>query len=371
MVHSPSTGAKRTGFTLIELLVVIAIIAILIGLLLPAVQKVREAAARIQSANNLKQMGLAFHNFNDTRGKLPPTLGWLPKPTNGLLYSPGGAFGTAFFHILPFIEQDNLYKSSYATQNYVYYTTQGFSSSGSYTYPDPTYGYTYSYSYNYGSYGTTTYVNPGVAAYWGPNLYSSPLKVYQGPNDPTLTSTSDGSCSYLLNTAVFDKELAIQQISDGSSNTVLVAEGYSSCYGYSNTSSGYTYAYRYSYWPGYAYSYNYGTYNYAYFYDYVYTSSYSYHWTGSYYLSHGYTDSSYTYSASYYTPRFSPVAGKSFQVRPSPSQCDGSIPQGLASGVMLALLGDGSVKGCASGMSPTTWNAALTPTGGEVLGNDW
>jgi prepilin-type N-terminal cleavage/methylation domain-containing protein len=100
----PRSARTRTGFTLIELLVVMAVIGILIGLLLPAVQKVREAANRISCANNLKQISLAMHHYHVNYGKLPPRAR-LAGPSD----ANNAAGATWAVLILPYLEQDNLY----------------------------------------------------------------------------------------------------------------------------------------------------------------------------------------------------------------------------------------------------------------------
>jgi len=151
------------------LLVVIAIIAILIGLLLPAVQKVREAAARMQSSNNLKQMGLGIHNFADAnQGKLPPHYGAFPSTT-----SPAAS---ALVFLLPYIEQDALYQQV---------------------------------------------MNNSIKAV-------PAIKTYTGPSDPSVVSGA-GNTSYIVNRQMFPSpsRFTIGNIPDGSSNTILFTQGYS------------------------------------------------------------------------------------------------------------------------------------------------
>jgi prepilin-type N-terminal cleavage/methylation domain-containing protein/prepilin-type processing-associated H-X9-DG protein len=167
--RNPHPQSARAGFTLIELLVVIAIIAILIGLLLPAVQKVREAAARSQCSNNLKQMGLAIQSFNDSNNYLPP--GGSDGPNQTCCNATNRNGWNWMYYILPYIEQSPLYNQTtnsiiYATPVKTYYcpsrrAPQVYGSSAKSDYA----GNGGRYFSDYGKYGVFVrqFSNPGSA----------------------------------------------------------------------------------------------------------------------------------------------------------------------------------------------------------------
>jgi prepilin-type N-terminal cleavage/methylation domain-containing protein len=340
------------GFTLIELLVVIAIIAILIGLLVPAVQKVREAAARAQSQNNLKQQVLASHNYADQHnGTLPPTYGSSVSndPNWGAAYNPSH-FGTQYYWLLPYIEQDNVYKS--------------------------------------------LEINHDANGPVGANSWNSSeiIKTYQAPGDPSLPASGAtwccgrdgkgrgrGAASYAANYHVFrggwgeDWQVAgvtrfPSNITDGSSNTVFFAERYAICG------------------------------------DPLYRGAaerrYVEHiWgedgqgAGPRFLGYHGLD---TGDGPLYAPSFFASEGLSTQqlidwdkivnypwaylpvpqVRPpvKPANGDQCLPQrvqGFSAGGIQVGMGDGSVRSVNSGISQATWGRAVDPTDGAPLGSDW
>ncbi|QEL16269.1 DUF1559 domain-containing protein [Limnoglobus roseus] len=171
------------GFTLIELLVVIAIIAILIGLLLPAVQKVREAAARAKCTNNLKQLGVALHSYNDIYEKLPP----------GQYNDDMKDWGWGVF-VLPYIEQQALYTNLMAdTTNFVMVNKSGGGSNipNSYSTTDA----------NLDNYGTRSRVNASAGAQNGVGVAQTVLNVFICPSDilPNQVTGNYAKTNYLAN----------------------------------------------------------------------------------------------------------------------------------------------------------------------------
>ncbi|HZT80378.1 MAG TPA: DUF1559 domain-containing protein [Gemmataceae bacterium] len=181
---------RRTGFTLFQLLVVLAILAVLLGLLLPAVAKVREAAARAKDSNNMKQIAIAMHNINDTYGKMPPLAG--PFPTNDK------SMGTFYFYALPFIEQDNLYKKA------------GDGQGGFYVWNNATYAQVIQV---YVSPQDRTALPGGRYQGWATTNYALNFQVFGDPAANTLQGSPRIPASF----------------PDGTSNTLVIASRYQVC----------------------------------------------------------------------------------------------------------------------------------------------
>lgn len=294
---------QRSAFTLIELIVVVAIIGVLVGLLLPAVQRVREAANHVRCSNNLRQIGLASLACHDQMRSLPPGLGWFPDNNNNV------AYGTALFHLLPYLDQDNLYKSSIC--------------SGSY-FPG----------------------NNGV--------YANSIPVYVCPSDPSTgkdgvvvdyQGLAWGASSYACNGQVFcrvrgDGTLISPanapripaSFSDGVSNTILYAEKLAQCFNRTYLQGGNLWAYWFTgeslrpYHAGFAVS-----------------------WSG-----------------------YSIGPGSKFQVRPMPfnGQCDPTLASTPHAGGIHACMADGSVRYLSASIAAYTWWHLCTPASGEIVSMD-
>jgi prepilin-type N-terminal cleavage/methylation domain-containing protein len=357
----------RRGFTLIELLVVIAIIAVLIGLLLPAVQKVRQSAARTQSSNNLHQLALAAHSYHDANNSmLPPTFAYA-QPSGGTNLT-GAVTGSWPFLLLPYVEQGNVFNATLGTLTYSY----------KYSYKYTSGGQTHSSSGNH----TTPY--PGSTAYQAQRAPAMKLAPFWSPLDPTTNLVAAPS-SYNINSNLYGYRenfgsssyaygWSLQRITDGTSNTLLFGEGYSRC-DYEVTYD-YGKLYPQTYTPGSYYKES-ATFDRVWNYDPDATSSTYVAVYNDNYNSIPYTvQDSYTASGTTY-PSFSPYGSYNgtayvpFNVMPANDVCDYSTLQAATPAGALVAMCDGSVRTVSPSVSLATWQALGTPQGGEVINDNW
>jgi len=362
---------RRKGFTLIELLVVIAIIAVLIGLLLPAVQKVREAAARSTSSNNIKQIVLAVHNYaGANQDKLPPLVDFAQGNNNT-----NDGLKSVFYQILPYIEQDNVYRLYVRTTATTYYnSTNAVASTIIKTLISP--------ADSTASSGTTTTGLSVTFTGTPPTGFTMPAAI---PTTATWATTS-----YAFNGLVFKNNSGgiPRTFQDGTSNTVMIAERYQVCTGTGVTTP--TPATTYNLWALGAYAPQMPTIN---------TLAPTAGMTGDtgQFAPETPLKSGTTAYTSYTTAAINIKRGKEsdtgavpsttpgtkgplntttpfavFQTAPRGAiSCDARVAQTPHVGGMLVGISDGSVRTINPTISQYTYWAASTPAGNETLGSDW
>jgi prepilin-type N-terminal cleavage/methylation domain-containing protein len=324
----------RRAFTLVELLVVIAIIGVLVALLLPAVQAAREAARRSQSSNNLRQIGIALHNGNDTTGNLPPMFGnypnirdWNPIANVGGV---GPPWGPLPYLILPYLEQKAIIDHS-------------------------------PIAWGKGSYPQWDQGNP-VA-------YSYALDVYTNHSDPSLPATNEyqgiAHSGYAANAQVFgrvDRNGSLlgfnwgglggggnggnkisASFKDGTSNTIMYTEKYAQC----DPTRSPAFDWNGTWW-------NYG-----------WVTDETWHLGGPFFAC-DYAGGSQVYP-------YAIGIGSKFQAYPDPSgpTCDPALAQSPRAGGILVLMGDTSVKLVNTSVDSSLWWAACTMNRGEPIPANW